>query len=193
MELNMSSNSVFAKLERTTDRLRIGATIGLAGGLAEIVVVSSYSTSSGGSALNVARQIASAVHLGADSAFLGLAIHMALAVVLGVALMFVWDGVPERFTRTESLYGFMFAALAIVWGINFFVVLPTLSPSFVDLMPYSVTLISKLMFGLAAAMMLQWIAPVQTGLNRLQASRRATQAPVITIAFVAKAFGARRI
>jgi hypothetical protein len=36
-------------------------------------------------------------------------------------------------------------------GTGDFVVLPAVSPTFVNLMPYSVSLISKLLFGLAAA------------------------------------------
>jgi hypothetical protein len=35
--------------------------------------------------------------------------------------------------------------------VNFLLVLPYLNPHFVDLLPYSVTLASKLLFGLAAA------------------------------------------
>ena len=46
---------------------------------------------------------------------------------------------------------FAFAALAAVWAINFFVILPVLSPAFVHLVPYSVSLMSKLLFGFAAA------------------------------------------
>jgi hypothetical protein len=38
-----------------------------------------------------------------------------------------------------------------VWAVNFFVVLPQVNPAFVHLPPYGVTLISKLLFGLAAA------------------------------------------
>ena len=34
---------------------------------------------------------------------------------------------------------------------NFFVVLPVVEPSFVHLLPYSVSLVSKLLFGVAAA------------------------------------------
>jgi len=43
------------------------------------------------------------------------------------------------------------AALAGVWALNFLVVLPIVSPAFIHLMPYSVSLISKMAFGLAAA------------------------------------------
>jgi hypothetical protein len=41
-------------------------------------------------------------------------------------------------------------ALGAIWGLNFFVVLPVVSPAFVHLLPYTVTLASKLMFAVAA-------------------------------------------
>jgi hypothetical protein len=46
-------------------------------------------------------------------------------------------------------------SLAAVWAINYFVVLPVLSPGFVHLLPYAITLASKLAFGVAAAAALQ--------------------------------------
>jgi hypothetical protein len=45
----------------------------------------------------------------------------------------------------------MLAALTCVWAINFFVVLPVIDPAFILLVSYPVSLISKLLFGLAAA------------------------------------------
>jgi hypothetical protein len=53
------------------------------------------------------------------------------------------------------LRAFSAAALAIVWGFNFFVLLPLISPDFVHLVPYPVSLASKLLFGLAAAEVLR--------------------------------------
>jgi len=38
-----------------------------------------------------------------------------------------------------------------VWAVNFFVVLPSIDPDFIHLVPYSVSLVSKVLFGLAAA------------------------------------------
>jgi hypothetical protein len=43
------------------------------------------------------------------------------------------------------------AALAGVWVVNFLVVLPIVSPAFVHVIPYSVSLMSKMLFALAAA------------------------------------------
>ena len=86
----------------------------------------------------------------------GIAVHMALAVLLGVALVGVWQTLARR--DTISLYGFMLTALAGVWAINFFVILPVVSAPFIGLLPYSVSLTSKLLFGLAAAETLRRMA-----------------------------------
>ena len=55
----------------------------------------------------------------------------------------------------------MLAALAGVWAINFFVVLPIVSPAFVHMVPYAVSLTSKLLFGVAAAAVLRRQAVVE--------------------------------
>lgn len=46
------------------------------------------------------------------------------------------------------------AALAAVWVFNFFVLLPSVNPAFTALLPYPVTLVSKLLFGLGMGMVL---------------------------------------
>jgi hypothetical protein len=84
------------------------------------------------------------------STALGIALHMRLAVSLGIALAFAWRGF-----EAISLFPLVPPALAGVWVVNFFVVLPIVSPAFVHLMPYSVGLISKMLFALAAAEVLR--------------------------------------
>jgi hypothetical protein len=123
--------------------------IGVAGGLAEIAVVSLYSTLSGGSAAMVARQVASSV--GLNGAAAGIAVHMGLAVMLGVGLSALMRTEVRQPARNAVVYAFMLGCLAVVWAVNFFVVLPAISPGFVHLLPFAVTLASKLAFGLAAA------------------------------------------
>jgi hypothetical protein len=54
-------------------------------------------------------------------------------------------------------------ALILVWALNFFIILPGLNASFVTLMPYTVTLFSKILFGLAMAWPLLASYPLQTG------------------------------
>jgi hypothetical protein len=131
--------------------LPTGLLMGLAGGLAEIVVVWLYSALTGGDATIVARHVASTMGLKGAPATTGMAIHMGLALVLGILLsatlkIFVDRSAPDRLT-----FPLVVGSLAVVWAINFFMVLPAVSPGFVHLLPYVVTLASKLAFGFAAA------------------------------------------
>jgi hypothetical protein len=54
-----------------------------------------------------------------------------------------------------SQFGLVMLALLAVWAANFFIALPYLNPEFVRLLPYHVTLLSKLLFGLSAAIVLR--------------------------------------
>jgi len=49
------------------------------------------------------------------------------------------------------------AALVAIWATNFFLILPAINPDFVTLMPYTVTLISKLGFGITMG----WVFGIQ--------------------------------
>ena len=104
-----------------------GTLAGLTGGLAEIVWIWIYGVISHIDSASVAHGVSRAVGIEtlADPVVLGIAVHMTLA-----------------------------AALAMVWAVNFFVVLPVLSPGFVGLVPYEVSLLSKILFGVSAAAVL---------------------------------------
>ncbi len=141
---------------RTEDKTRVnliaaGTAIGLAGGLTEVLVVGAYSRVAGIDAAGVAGAIATAIRVDPGSAIAGLAVHMVLSAGLGVALLAAAKGSGLLRTGSASLaYGWALIALGAIWGLNFLVVLPIVSPAFVYMMPYSVTLASKLMFALAA-------------------------------------------
>src|SRR5580704_12033145 len=75
---------------------------------------------------------------------------MALAVMLGVVLASAWQALAAN-RALANPYPFMLAALAGVWAVNFFAVLPIVSPAFIHIVPYAVSLTSKLLFGVAAA------------------------------------------
>lgn len=176
----MSSNSFSDNSVQSAELLGRGVAIGIAGGLAEVVVVSLYSAVAGTSVVDVATNVASAVRLDGTSAWTGLMVHMSLAVVLGIAVTFVWNLVRGNSARVVPLYVSMLLTLMAVWAINFFIVLPVLSPSFVTLLPYSVTLVSKLMFGWAAAMTLHALSGAQTHKSIPQISDASLQASVTT-------------
>jgi hypothetical protein len=160
------------------ETVRHGVVAGAAGGLAEIAWVTLYAGATGGDAAVLARGVTSAAGvtalLPASPVALGIAVHMMLAVTLGVALAFVWRALREHRRALTNPYPFMLAALAGVWALNFFVVLPIISPAFVHMVPYAVSLTSKLLFGLAAAEALrrQPAAKFRTALAAEQSNRR---------------------
>jgi hypothetical protein len=132
---------------------------GLVGGLAEVAWIAAYTVATPVAAGEVLRQIVASVAPAlAGTAFapaLGLGIHLALSVLLGLAFGFaVWRPALRHFGRWATL-ALAIAVLAVVWAINFLVLLPVLNPQFVELMPLTVTLASKLLFGVAMALTLQ--------------------------------------
>jgi len=126
---------------------------GLCGGAAEIAWVALYSAATGAEGWEVARQVTASVLPGASRSALapaaGLAIHMLLAIVLAAAFAVAWWRFAPRPMRLESVVITALAALGGVWAVNFYILLPAWNPGFLALLPLSVTLISKLLFGLA--------------------------------------------
>jgi hypothetical protein len=159
LEINMASYSTLIRSRMGQGFLRTGLCIGVAGGLAELGVVWLYSALTGGDAAMIARRVATAIGLNGASAATGVTIHLVIAAVLGVALNAVVQTMAGRPARDRVVFPFMLGSLSIVWAINFFVVLPLVSPGFVLLLPYAVTLASKLAFGLAAAATLRVLPP----------------------------------
>lgn len=157
----MSIYSTLDRPEAGQSVLSRGLFVGLAGGLAEILVVWLYSTLTGGDAAMVARHVASAVGLDGASAAGGVAVHMGLAAALGVVLSATVQGLAPLLARDGAIWAFMMGSLATVWAINYFIVLPVVSPGFVHLLPYAITLASKLAFGVASAAALQVLRPVR--------------------------------
>jgi hypothetical protein len=139
--------------------LRTALVAGAAGGAAEMLWVAAYSAATPVAGADVAQQIAAslipdAVHL-AFAPIWGVAIHMLLSVMLGLALAkLLFATIVPRY-GAGMLAPAALAALAGIWAINFFVVLPVLNASFVTLMPLAATLTSKLLFGAAMGWTLQ--------------------------------------
>ncbi len=119
----------------------------------EIGWISIYSYISSISAPNVARQISATIlPYTADlyyAPMLGIFIHLVLSLILA---MFFYVIILKHTVRRYGTLGVILSSLmtlGMVWAINFLIVLPILNPSFISLMPYIVTLISKLLFGAA--------------------------------------------
>lgn len=129
----------------------LGCLAGLAGSLAEVLWILLYTAGSGASAIDVARAVAVAATAGhAATAMAGVTIHLLLGAALGIALAAGWRLLPLPRSGAAT-FTLALTALAAVWKLNFFVVLPLIEPSFVQRLPLAVTLASKLMFGLAVA------------------------------------------
>jgi hypothetical protein len=134
---------------------RHGVVAGVAGGLAEIAWVTLYAGVTGADPGTLARGVTTAAGVSAlipaAPVILGVTVHMALAATLGIALSFGWRALSSHRLEIAGPFPFMLAALVGVWAVNFFVALPIVSPAFIHLVPYPVSLVSKVLFGLAAA------------------------------------------
>ena len=122
---------------------------GIAGGLAEVIWVMLYASLTSLDASVVAHAIATTfISTPLDDrllVMLGIVIHFALSIGLAAAFTYAMADWLSR----ETLIAAAVAALATVWTVNFLVLLPVANPSFVSLLPASVSLTSKLLFGLA--------------------------------------------
>lgn len=138
----------------------MGALAGLAGGGAEIAWIALYGRLSGGEAAIVARGVTHSIFpaLARESLVvpLGIAIHMSLAILLGVAIAVLLRLLSPHVSGTAFEPVAVTGMLVAVWAANFFLVLPALNPTFVSLVPYGASLISKVLFGVAASFVMQF-------------------------------------
>jgi hypothetical protein len=153
--------------------LRTGILAGLVGGLSEIAWVSLYADITGADTGEFARAVTTAAGVrallpAASLAAVGIAVHMMLAVALGTVLTFAWQALRAKRRNLTNPYPFMPAALTGVWAINFFVVLPIVSPAFIHLAPYAISLISKLLFGVAVAAVVREESALASGLRTVR-------------------------
>ena len=135
---------------------------GFCGGLAEVLWIASYAAVGELRGFDVARQVTVTVLPSlANSGFavlIGLGIHFALSIVLGLGFgLLIWRPFARNLHRGAGAL-VAITVLAMIWAINFVVVLPALNPGFVALMPYPVTFLSKVLFGGAMVWTLQAIS-----------------------------------
>ena len=125
---------------------------GLAGGLAEVIWIASYSLAVGADGWRVARAVAEvAVPGGAllpAAPAMGIVIHFLLSIALAGVFAMCLSIPVLRHRGIAVTVTLGTVALAAVWAVNFLVILPVVHPAFVHLLPYPVTLLSKLFFGL---------------------------------------------
>lgn len=147
---------------------------GLCGGLAEMGWIALYSSASSTSAVGVAREITATVFSTAAYApwapLAGIGIHLALSVVLGLAFLLALLGFSRTAPTGPAVWISAVVALTGIWAVNFLWVLPALNPAFVTLMPYAVTLASKVLFAIAMAGVLQFTVADRPGRRGLVAA-----------------------
>lgn len=138
----------------TVETLVTGALGGLAGGAAEIAWIGLYGAATGTPVNAVARGIVGSVIpalvTSAWATELGVLIHLGLAVALGIGLALAVPLLVRRSEASHSEFAVTILILTAVWAVNFLVVLPHVNPAFVHVLPYAVTLLSKLLFAVAA-------------------------------------------
>jgi hypothetical protein len=153
--LNLIEGLTDKRARTLLETTRHGIVAGAAGGFAEIAWVTLYAGATGADPATVARGVTTAAGVSAllptDPVALGVAVHMALAVTLGIALSFGWRALSSHRLNIAGPFPFILVSLVGVWAVNFFVMLPIISSAFIHLVPYPVSLMSKILFGLAAA------------------------------------------
>ena len=145
-------------MERSTNGVGRMLIAGILGGAAEMAWVTLYCGTAGGA--EVARQVTATFASGGAGAqyavAMGIAIHLVLSTLVALCYaLLIWKPLA-RTLGTAAHFVLASVALAVLWALNFFIVLPWVNPAFVDLLPYSVSLASKLMFGMAMAAGLVW-------------------------------------
>ena len=139
---------------------------GIAGGTVEVVWVALFCLIAPLQSSLVAEEVARSFMpqiTGTSALAAGLIIHYVLAVlVAGIVAIVLLRLLGNRFDM-RSVIAVSTAALAAIWAINFFVILPLVNAEFVTLMPYAVTLVSKLGFGAAAGWVFGVRAAASTG------------------------------
>jgi len=140
---------------------------GLAGGFAEIAWIALYSSATSTSSADVARQVTASLFASAVdmswATWAGAGIHLALSIALGVAFVTVLWGLSSTRPSATKIWATAVVALVCVWAANFLLILPALNPVFVNLMPYAVTLTSKVLFGITMAGVLRFTVTASPG------------------------------
>lgn len=138
-------------MERRFNTTRTIVLAGIAGGTVEVIWVLLYCIGSPLQASLVAEEVARSFlpqMVGLTAVLTGLLIHYVLALLIAAVAVFAYLRTFAGDIDEPAIFATSIAALVAIWAANFFVVLPVVNPDFVTLMPYTVTLISKIGFGI---------------------------------------------
>ena len=128
-------------ISKRSSTLLTGSVAGLIGGLVEFGWVTLYADITGKDPHQFAPGIVNAASVrallpGRPDSLPSVIVNLSFAVALGIVLTFAWRAIRANRPDLTNPLPFALAALAVVWAINFFVVLPTVRPEFVHLVPY---------------------------------------------------------
>lgn len=133
----------------------VAVVAGVAGGMAEVLWIAAATAALGVDGWAVARAVGATVIPAMANSGLAAGIGLVIHFLLSIALAAVFMHALGRSRSTTARVLVSLGALAAVWAFNFFLLLPLINPAFVFLLPLSVTLVSKLLFGLAMATVLE--------------------------------------
>ena len=131
---------------------------GLCGGLAEVLWIGAYCLIYDIHLSMIGTAISATVFPGSElssyAPYAGLGIHLVLSIALALGFgTIAWPYIGTVLGNTGTMI-LSIATLALVWKVNFYLVLPVLNPDFINMFPIGITLISKLIFGTAMGLTL---------------------------------------
>ncbi len=131
----------------------IGAVVGMAAGAIMAMVAMVYTTITGfgfwalGSGISEAFMTTASAE-SAGGIAIGLGVHMMLSAMLGVGAAYLAsDVLKDRVEAGLNLVWVRLGIGAVVFAVNWFVVLPIVDPAFIEIMPYGPALVFHLIFG----------------------------------------------
>ena len=147
--MNAVATPISTKTVTSAD-IQAGLAAGFFGGLAEVLWIAATANEPAVVARGVIGTIFPSMASSSNAVALGVTAHMLIALALGVALAVGVRWFLSKVASPAKAFA-VFASLIAIWATNFFVVLPIWNPEFVTLVPYGVSLMSKALFGVAAA------------------------------------------
>jgi hypothetical protein len=133
---------------------------GIVAGLAEVLWVLGLAAFIILDAGNVAREVTASLFPALlESGFsivLGIAIHLALSVLLVVAYFGSIGRWVEKHFNLSGQLTIAISALIIVWAINVLLILPVINPLFNNTIAYSFSLVSKILFAITMVLSIRY-------------------------------------
>lgn len=126
---------------------------GLAGGMAEAIFIAGYSQLMPVELAHIAREITASFSRsladGTSSQILGLAIHFLLSLLIGAGFYVTFSFWSAWRMAPSFRFAISLSVLLVIWYLNFYFLLPNVNPTFVTILPLTITFTSKVVFGLA--------------------------------------------